>query len=54
MQARLRHATISETFDTYGHLWPDDEERTREAIDAALAVPEQSLECGTAGGSSGA
>jgi len=25
-----------ETLDVYGHLWPDDEDRTREAVDALL------------------
>jgi integrase len=40
VQRRLGHATAVETLDTYSHLWPDSDERTREAIDAALgAVP---------------
>jgi hypothetical protein len=26
-----------ETLDTYSHLWPDSEDRTREAVDAVLA-----------------
>lgn len=34
VQARLGHATAQETLDTYGHLWPDSEERTRAAIEA--------------------
>ena len=34
VQARLRHATAAETLDTYSHLWPDSEDRTRQAIDA--------------------
>jgi hypothetical protein len=25
-----------ETLDTYGHLWPDSEDRTRSAIEAAF------------------
>lgn len=37
VQARLGHATAAETLDTYSHLWPDDEDRTRAALDAALA-----------------
>lgn len=50
VQARMRHATMQETWDTYGHLWPDDEDRTRDAIDKVLgAVPEQSLDSGTTG-----
>lgn len=37
IQARLGHATAQETLDTYGHLWPDDEDRTRVAIGQFLA-----------------
>jgi integrase len=37
IQARLGHATISETMDTYGHLFPDSEDLGRGAIDAILA-----------------
>jgi integrase len=36
VQARLGHATAAETLDTYSHLWPDDEDRTRDALDAVL------------------
>lgn len=36
VQARLGHASASETLDTYAHLWPDSDDRTREAIDAVL------------------
>lgn len=32
VQARLGHATAKETLDTYAHLWPDDEDRTRAAL----------------------
>ncbi len=35
VQERLGHATAAETLDTYGHLWPDSDDRTREAVDAA-------------------
>ena len=28
VQARLGHASASETLDTYGHLWPDSDDRT--------------------------
>ena len=38
VQARLGHASASETLDTYSHLWPDSEDRTREAIDAVLGA----------------
>lgn len=36
VQARLGHASASETLDTYAHLWPDNEERTRAAVDEVL------------------
>lgn len=40
VQRRLGHATAAETLDTYAHLWPDSDDRTRDAIDAILgAVP---------------
>lgn len=42
IQARLGHATISETMDTYGHLFPDAEDHGRGALDSLLreaAVP---------------
>lgn len=37
VQRRLGHASAVETLDTYGHLWPDDEEQTREAVEALVA-----------------
>ncbi|MEU4823101.1 tyrosine-type recombinase/integrase [Actinomadura sp. NPDC023710] len=40
VQSRLGHATMAETWDTYGHLFPDDEEAGRGAIESLL-VPEQ-------------
>jgi integrase len=36
VQARLGHASVTQTLDTYSHLWPDAADRTREAIDAVL------------------
>lgn len=33
VQARLGHETAAETLGTYAHLWPDDEDRTRAAVD---------------------
>jgi integrase len=36
IQARLGHATIAETMDTYGHLFPESEDLGRGAIDAIL------------------
>lgn len=37
VQARLGHATTQETWNTYAHLWPDDDDKTRAAIEAAFA-----------------
>jgi hypothetical protein len=37
IQARSGHATIAETMDTYGHLFPESEELGRGAIDAILS-----------------
>ena len=37
VQTRLGHATAAETLDTYSHMWPDSDDRTREAVDSVLA-----------------
>lgn len=37
IQARLRHATLAETMDTYGHLFEGHEEQGRGALDRAFA-----------------
>jgi integrase len=37
VQERLGHATAAETLDTYSHLWPDDDDRSRQAVDNVLA-----------------
>jgi hypothetical protein len=34
----MRHATIGETWDTYGHLFPDDADLGRGAIDALMSA----------------
>lgn len=39
VQSRLGHATAAETLDTYSHLWPDSDDRTREAVDTVLRRP---------------
>jgi integrase len=36
VQARVGHASAVETLDTYSHLWPDSDDRTRDAIDSVL------------------
>jgi integrase len=33
VQDRLGHSSATMTLDTYGHLWPDGEDRTRQAVD---------------------
>lgn len=43
VQARLGHASAAETLDTYSHLWPDSEDRTRDAVDLVLAPVADSL-----------
>ncbi|HEX2705945.1 MAG TPA: site-specific integrase, partial [Candidatus Lustribacter sp.] len=42
VQARLGHASAAETLDTYSHLWPDSDDRTREAVDEVLGNPADS------------
>lgn len=39
VQARLGHKSAIETLDTYGHLWPDNEDATRAAVDRLLGGP---------------
>ncbi|MGH9118274.1 MAG: tyrosine-type recombinase/integrase [Acidimicrobiales bacterium] len=39
VQARLGHKSATTTLDTYGHLWGDDDDRTREAVAAVFAPP---------------
>ena len=40
VQARPRHASAKTTLDVYGHVWPDRDESTGTAVDAALAARE--------------
>ena len=42
VQDRLGHKNAEETLNTYAHLWPDSDDRTREAVDAAFTVPADS------------
>jgi integrase len=37
VQARLRHRSAKTTLDVYGHLFPDSDDRTRAAVETALA-----------------
>lgn len=36
VQDRLGHASSAITLDTYSHLWPTDDDRTRVAVDRVL------------------
>jgi integrase len=46
VQARLGHASATETLDTYSHLWPDSEDLTRRAVDAVFGRPADLLRTG--------
>lgn len=48
VQARLGHASATETLDTYAHLWPDSDDRTREAVDLVLGAAADSPRTETA------
>lgn len=44
VRARLGHKSAAETLDTYSHLGPDDDDRSRDAVDSVLGVvPADSL-----------
>jgi hypothetical protein len=36
---KLGHASAKTTLDIYAELWPDEEDRTRAAVDAVLGRP---------------
>ena len=36
VQDRLGHRSATETLDTYGHMWADSDDRTRDAVDSVL------------------
>jgi hypothetical protein len=37
VQVRLGHPSAKTTLDVYGHLFPDEEDRTRRALEEAFA-----------------
>lgn len=39
VQKRMGHSSAAVTLDTYAHLWPDADDRTREAVERALSAP---------------
>lgn len=36
VQKRLGDQSVTETLDTYSHLWPDSDDETRAAVDHAF------------------
>ena len=38
VQKRLGHQSAIETLDTYGHLWPDSDDETRDAVESILGA----------------
>ena len=47
VQKRMRHASAKTTLDVYGHLFPDSDESTRDAVSAAFTTrPVQSAKSG--------
>lgn len=42
VQKRLGHSSAAITLDTYTHLWPDSDDRTREAVEQALGAKSDS------------
>jgi integrase len=49
VQARLRHASAKTTLDTYAHLWPDSDDRTRAAVHAVLLERQGASEVASTG-----
>ncbi len=43
VRARLGHSSAAQTLDVYSHLWPDSDDRTRDAVDAVLGAVADSL-----------
>ena len=43
VQTRLRHASVTTTLNTYGHLWPDADESARAAVGQVLATRADNL-----------
>ncbi len=43
VQERLGHASAMITLEIYSHIWPGEDDRTRDVMDAALAPVADSL-----------
>jgi integrase len=50
VQRRLGYKSAVETLDTYSHLWPDSEDRTREAVDQVLGLTNRAAAVHAPGG----
>jgi len=50
VQVRLGHTSAQMTLDVYAGLWPEDEDRTRTAVDSVLGQPFRGAGVGLAGG----
>ena len=50
VQGRLGHKSATETLDTYGHMWADSDDRTRDAVDSILGAPRDSADSPRTGG----
>jgi integrase len=46
VQRRLGHSSAAITLDVYTHLWPDSDDRTREAVELALSASADSARTG--------
>jgi integrase len=42
VQDRLGHTSAQMTLHVYAHLWPEDEDRTKDAVDVVLAASQAS------------
>lgn len=38
VQERLGHTSAQMTLDVYSHLWPEDDDKTRTAVDSVLLL----------------
>ena len=50
VQTNLGHASATVTLNVYGHFMPDDEDRTRAAVDLVLGAAEDQLRTETVPG----
>ena len=46
VQERLGHTSAQMTLDVYSHLWPEDDDKTRSAVDSVLSVSPRGVRVG--------